>query len=127
MFGKCLREMLYLSNICSNDISGTAVVNPSACIVGHYCPEGTGFATKFPCPAGTYGPDLYYESLDNCTQCPSGFYCEEAGLSVPTGECRAGFYCTGGASSSTPIDDMVSTVPTEKTSTVPAELPLARP
>ena len=87
---------------------GTPVVVPTPCPTGHYCPLATGMAYSFPCPAGTYGPDTHYSSEDNCTSCTAGWYCETAGLDTPTGECRAGYYCTGGASSPTPINDMVS-------------------
>ena len=39
-----------------------------------------------------------------CTPCSGGMYCESMGLSVPTGDCTAGYYCTQGASVSTPSD-----------------------
>ena len=81
---------------------------PSPCPAGYYCPEKTAAGQSFPCPAGTFGPDQYYFSLDNCTSCTAGYYCEQAGLDAPTAECWGGYYCTGGASSPTPIFDMVS-------------------
>jgi hypothetical protein len=31
------------------------------------------------CPKGTYGAAEGLESLDNCTACDAGFYCETAG------------------------------------------------
>ena len=31
------------------------------------------------------------------------FYCDSLGLEQPRGECEAGYYCTGGATSSTPV------------------------
>ena len=116
---------------------------PQPCPTGHFCPEGTGLSTMFPCPSGkqacqkkiithnkihyfrgqflvcvsnktlsiyltgSYGPDEEYDSESDCRQCPSGFYCEEPGLDTPTGECYAGYYCTGGALSPTPRNHMV--------------------
>ncbi|RUS80922.1 hypothetical protein EGW08_011303, partial [Elysia chlorotica] len=85
------------------------VVTPSPCPVGYYCPVKTSAKQSFPCPAGTFGPDEYYSDISNCTECTAGSYCERDGLSAPTGECWAGFYCTGGASAPTPIFDNVNT------------------
>ena len=83
-------------------------MNPAPCPTGFYCPSGTSAAQSFPCPAGTFGPDQYYTAIENCTDCPAGSYCERDGLDAATGECWAGYYCTGGASSPTPISHNVS-------------------
>ena len=88
--------------------TGGPVVNPTPCPTGFYCPSGTSAAQSFPCPAGTFGPDQYYVAVENCTDCPAGSYCERDGLDTTTGECWAGFYCTGGASSPTPFSHNVS-------------------
>ena len=34
----------------------------------------------------------------------SGSYCDSLGLTQPTGQCTAGYYCTSGANTSTPTD-----------------------
>ena len=80
---------------------------PAACPVGHYCPAGTGVSTSYPCPPGSYFPSTQNSERSNCTACPSGQYCESAGLSAPTGECHARYYCTGGADSATPNNHLV--------------------
>ena len=38
------------------------------------------------------------------TECTPGMYCATAGLSEPTGNCTAGYYCSGLATSPTPSD-----------------------
>lgn len=42
------------------------------CKAGHYCPDGE----PTPCPAGTYGNSTGLSSIDMCTDCPSGSYCQ---------------------------------------------------
>ena len=85
------------------------VVNPTPCPPGYWCPEGTIAGQTNPCPIGTFGPDQFYPSIDNCTTCTAGYYCDRAGLSAPTGECWGGYYCTGGAEIAKPIDHLVIT------------------
>ncbi|XP_071497013.1 uncharacterized protein [Diadema antillarum] len=83
------------------------VTTPEPCPQGYYCPPGTGAAMTNACPPGTFGDAEGYDELDDCVSCTAGWYCEEPALSTPTGECYAGFYCTGGAAVPTPYDDMV--------------------
>ncbi|MGH0162299.1 UNVERIFIED_CONTAM: hypothetical protein FKN15_067495 [Acipenser sinensis] len=45
-----------------------------------------------------------------CSPCPPGFHCNRTGLTAPTGPCTAGlclagYYCTGGAVTPTPLGD----------------------
>lgn len=56
------------------------------CPKGHYCPQGTGYAKQFPCPAGTYNPREGTDSQSACLLCPSGHFCPVVGLEEPTGE-----------------------------------------
>lgn len=42
-------------------------------------------------------------SIDNCTECPAGYYCQDRGLSEPTGLCKAGHICYGGALADDPV------------------------
>lgn len=42
-------------------------------------------------------------SIDNCTECPAGYYCQDRGLSEPTGMCKAGHICYGGALADDPV------------------------
>lgn len=56
-----------------DDAFGVGVSNPTGgrCSPGYYCPEGA----------------------NSKIACPEGKYCQTAGLSSPTGDCQAGFYC----------------------------------
>lgn len=42
-------------------------------------------------------------SIDNCTACPAGYYCQNRGLTNMTGKCRAGHICYGSALSIDPV------------------------
>lgn len=66
---------------------------------GNYCPNGTQHGSQYPCPAGTYNPTSQRTSLGDCIDCPGGKYCQGDGNSAPTGNCSAGWYCSGGADS----------------------------
>lgn len=37
------------------------------------------------------------------TKCPLGKYCEDTGLSTPTGSCNEGYYCMTGSSTKVPV------------------------
>ncbi|XP_071497018.1 uncharacterized protein [Diadema antillarum] len=65
------------------------------CPEGSYCPLGSD--TPTPCPRGTFGNQTKLTNSTECTQCLYGQYCEEEGLTAPTGPCYAGFYCLRGA------------------------------
>ncbi|CAG9336329.1 unnamed protein product [Blepharisma stoltei] len=73
------------------------------CPAGHYCPSGTGYQYTYPCPVGTYNPDPGQPTSDACVLCDAGKYCETAGLSAPTGDCAAGWYCITGAVIDRPV------------------------
>lgn len=42
------------------------------CPAGFYCPEGTEFATEFPCPNGTYSNETSLAAVSECLLCPPG-------------------------------------------------------
>ena len=42
------------------------------CKAGYYCPDGT----LKPCPPGTYGNRSGLSTVDMCTDCPAGFFCQ---------------------------------------------------
>ena len=65
------------------------------CPTGFYCPPLTGTDME-PCPTGTYNPITGLRNESECTQCDGGAYCLTQGLSSPTGNCSAGYYCTSG-------------------------------
>lgn len=81
---------------------------PDPCPEGYFCPEGTGLKLSNPCLAGTYMPRTRSNSILDCVPCDPGMYCGEDGLTLPTGECDGGYYCTGGAYSASPRNDSVS-------------------
>ncbi len=66
---------------------------------GYYCPNGTEYSTQYPCPPGTYNSLQLGTSIDDCQSCTLGMYCEGQGNPEPTGNCSAGWYCSGGADS----------------------------
>ena len=73
---------------------------PEKCQVGHYCPLKS---AQFPCPKGTYNPLSSQFSLDNCTSCPAGFYCNSTGLSsYHNFPCPSGHFCVTKATSAFP-------------------------
>ena len=76
-----------------------------SCPSGYVCPEGTMYDNQFPCPSGTFNPLFERQSYSDCLQCPGGMYCETSGLSNATGLCSAGYYCSSGSSTSTPLNE----------------------
>ena len=42
-------------------------------------------------------PAFLARNVTTALDCPGGMYCEGEGNSAPTGNCTAGWYCTGGA------------------------------
>ena len=81
----------------------TAFTQPQPCPAGHYCPSGVKFGTEYPCAPGTYGPSTHMVSAEDCLECPPGLYCLTSGLAEPTGNCSAGYYCTGSSDTPNPM------------------------
>ncbi|KAM4702881.1 uncharacterized protein WCC33_011421 [Rhinophrynus dorsalis] len=71
-----------LDNYTSANCLCPATATGGKCLPGYYCPMG---ATE---------PLV----------CPPGFYCDNAGLPAPKGECNAGFFCTEGAKTPNPTN-----------------------
>lgn len=46
--------------------------NATLCPAGYFCPEGTEFATEFPCHNGTYSNETGLASSSECILCPPG-------------------------------------------------------
>ena len=111
----------------------TANYTETACPVGYYCPEGTGWWNDNPCPLGTFSNVTHRYEQSQCMDCPGnvsflirrnpsrtfealsifcmwhlsftgGYFCDSEGLSVPTDQCSAGYYCTLRANVATPND-----------------------
>ncbi|CAG5113265.1 Oidioi.mRNA.OKI2018_I69.chr2.g7385.t1.cds [Oikopleura dioica] len=91
------------------------------CSATKYCPEGSpkeldcpdgyvcGAKTEvpIPCPKGTYHdttatPSL--SSIDECTDCTEGMYCDGEGLTAPRDKCDPGYICFTGSPISNPLD-----------------------
>lgn len=53
------------------------------CPPGHYCPEGTGAKHSYPCPIGFYRKASAAISIQDCSVCYSGYFCDEKGLDLP--------------------------------------------
>src|SRR5690242_18772194 len=47
---------------------------------GHYCPNGTLHPNQHPCPLSTFSDQQMLASSDECSLCPSGFYCNQTGV-----------------------------------------------
>merc|ERR1711871_1305911 len=79
--------------------------NPSIrrCPPGSYCPIGS--AGPVACPLGRWSTASQLSDMLECTPCVAGSYCGDSGLTAPSGLCRKGYYCTGGAVSATPHAD----------------------
>jgi hypothetical protein len=71
------------------------------CPAGYYCPAGT--AQPNMCPRGTFSSAVTLINQIQCTSCPPGKYCDQPGLLRPSGDCLAGYYCTGGSWTSSPV------------------------
>ncbi|KAL8270980.1 hypothetical protein Esti_005101 [Eimeria stiedai] len=82
----------------------SSVTPTSKCPPGHYCPKGTFNKHQHPCPLGTYRHTEGAKSSSECMACPAGKYCGSRGLTDPSGDCFAGFYCEGRAWSPAPSE-----------------------
>ena len=78
--------------------------DPIDCPAGYYCPLSTANATDFPCPVGTFSNDAGLEIAAECTPCIAGSFCEEEGITEPSGLCGPGYYCTRQAVEPQPMD-----------------------
>ncbi|GKT28272.1 hypothetical protein ADUPG1_000549, partial [Aduncisulcus paluster] len=83
-----------------------ACVKPVQCVRGTFCPAGSEEPTT--CPSGTIGnaslSTLRIDEETSCSSCPAGYYCDDtAGLSQEV--CDAGYICSGGAKTATPVDE----------------------
>ena len=75
---------------------------PSVCPTGSFCIAGSGLAYS-PCPSGTFGNASGMRAAADCLACTPGSFCGTSGLTAPSGECTAGYYCAGAASAATQI------------------------
>jgi hypothetical protein len=84
--------------------ASSGMSTPDDCPAAFFCPGNTSIA--YPCPAGTASNSTRMRSASECQSCPSGYYCQAAGKTTPTGLCSAGYICFKGATTSTPQDNI---------------------
>jgi hypothetical protein len=60
------------------------------CWEGHFCSAGT--SVPHTCPPSTFSNVTHGESINDCFECPEGFYCEEHATTTPA-PCSSGYYC----------------------------------
>jgi hypothetical protein len=58
------------------------------CPMGSYCVNGSWIPE--PCPIATYGHQTNLRSVEGCTICDAGHYCNETGAVTVSGVCEAG-------------------------------------
>jgi hypothetical protein len=75
-------------------------ISGSTCPKGGYCPKGAISPSK--CPAGQLMLIEGTSDDTKCTLCPRGYYCEQTDQPIPTGKCKAGYYCGYGETVSAP-------------------------
>nr|XP_054760934.1 uncharacterized protein LOC129267226 [Lytechinus pictus] len=78
--------------------TGGLQLPPAVCAQGHYCPAGTQHSDQYPCPAGSWTNQTNLKAVDECYECPRGYYCLEA-ATEPTELCPTGHYCPAGTQS----------------------------
>ena len=55
-----------------------------------FCPNGTKYADEFKCPRGTYNNQTGLQTIEECTPCAPGYYCDEEGQTTSIKKCSAG-------------------------------------
>jgi hypothetical protein len=102
---------LYKTVGSTTDFLGRTFPVGDECAAGGFCAAGSKF--PLPCPAGMYNPSTKMEFETDCLACPAGQYCsgtpDTSRTDIltdmipyvpganPTGDCSAGYYCTGSA------------------------------
>ena len=104
--GSCLAGF-YCSNR-SEEAIPVGKVYGDECPAGHFCPEHSYEPSA--CPAGTYQPQTRMTNSTACLQCDPGKFCNATGLASVSGDCYAGFYCSGGASLPSPLDGVTGNI-----------------
>ena len=72
------------------------------CPAGYYCPSKTRHAYEFPCSRGRYNPYTMRVDASHCIAAPGGMYVESPAATSVTGNCSAGYYCSGAATTAQP-------------------------
>lgn len=101
--GLDFRSILIFLEFSGKYCNGTTVT-PASCPAGHFCPNGTEFATQYPCKPGSYNNVTDQASESSCKLCDPGKYCEGSARVWPNDLCDEGFFCSGGSWSKRPGD-----------------------
>ena len=72
---------------------------PIICAAQHFCAGSTKTEHGTDCAIGSYQPET---GRTSCLKCPPGKYCDLPGQASPAGDCSEGYWCGGGATTSTP-------------------------
>ncbi|XP_071958738.1 uncharacterized protein [Antedon mediterranea] len=75
----------------------------NVCPAGYYCPLETTHPYEYPCPKGSFNPVNNSDEIEDCLACLPGMYCQFDGQDAPSGNCSAGWYCTGGSYQEMPL------------------------
>lgn len=79
-------------------LEGSNTATPSTgamggpCPAGSYCPAGSSIYIQ--CPTGTFNPNTGSTASTACQVCTAGKKCLGRGLTAPSTDCPAGYYCT---------------------------------
>ena len=104
--GSCLAG--YYCNNGSSEQNPVGQLYGDECPSGSYCPEHSYQPSA--CPAGTYQPYTQRTNISACLECDPGKFCNSTSLSAVSGDCYEGFYCSGGASSPSPLDGLTGDI-----------------
>ena len=58
---------------------------------GYYCPNGTGYATQYRCPRGSFSNYTGLQASADCQPCPGGYYCDQEAQTDYSKICDAGW------------------------------------
>ena len=105
--------------------SQAAMPSGSICPPGSYC--GRGSAAPSDCPPGTFSATIGLESSLQCLPCSPGMYCEGYGMTSPSGECAAGYYCNSSSISARPVNRTSQFGPCPAGHSCPPASPLPTP
>ncbi|XP_061734344.1 neurogenic locus notch homolog protein 3-like [Nerophis ophidion] len=87
--------------LCAQGLARDPRRSATLCPRGFYCRGGGIDPNPVPCPNGTYSEYPGLSDVSECVPCPEGKYCyskhpEEHPITIPTGLCPDGHYCSTG-------------------------------
>ncbi|KAM8904697.1 uncharacterized protein AB9W97_008232 isoform 6-T6 [Spinachia spinachia] len=79
--------------------SGQSTCN--TCPPGFFCTRGSSVPSA--CPMGSVSPLAGITSPADCSACPAGYFCNSSALTVPSGACSPGHFCSLGSTEPSPV------------------------